>query len=251
MVNENTLIYGLIGKKIGHSYSAKYFNKLFEEKDMNAKYLLFPLENINLFPELLDKNINIHGLNVTVPYKEEVIQFLDEIDNEAREIGAINVIKVTNEEGERKLKGYNTDVFGFKASLQPLLNPGNTRALVLGTGGASKAVAYALKSLGITVTMVSRSETKGDITYNDLTKEIIQDNLLIVNTTPLGMFPEIDTCPPIPYEYITPQHLCYDVVYNPEETLFLKKSKKKGAQVKNGLEMLRLQAEGASLIWGV
>lgn len=244
---DNFKMFGLIGKKLGHSYSADFFNKKFKEETINAEYRLFPLENISLFPLLIKEYPELRGLNVTVPYKQEVMGYLSGLSKEAEEIGAVNVVKInpTN----NTLIGYNSDVYGFEKSLRPFLNPHITSALVLGTGGASKAVVYVLKKLGIKVTLVSRDKSKGDLTYDQLTKEILSGNLLIVNTTPLGMYPDVSSYPPIPYEYITPDHVCYDLVYNPEKTEFLRRCEENGAKIKNGLEMLRLQAERSWEIW--
>ena len=242
-------MYGLIGRKIGHSFSADYFNKKFERENINDTYKLFPLETINEFPKLLKDNPDIKGLNVTIPYKIDVISFLDSLSDEAIEIGAVNVIKVVNDKGNIYLKGYNTDSIGFKESLIPLLHNGIKKALILGTGGASKAVEYVLKQLDISYTFVSRTPSDKELGYDDLTKDVINDNLLIINTTPLGMYPDIDNCPPIPYEYLTDKHICFDVIYNPEETEFMKRAKEKKATVKNGLEMLHKQAIAAWAIW--
>ncbi|MCH5240922.1 MAG: shikimate dehydrogenase [Muribaculaceae bacterium] len=242
-------MYGIIGKKLGHSFSANFFNKKFKDEGINNSYELFPLPTINEFPSLLEQNPDLEGLNVTIPYKQEVIKFLDSLSEEALEIGAVNVIKFTQNNGLPYLIGYNTDSIGFKESLMPLLNPEIKKALILGTGGASKAVAYVLKNLGFETTFVSRSPKEGQLGYNDLNEEIIKENRLIVNTTPLGMYPEIDSYPPIPYEYLTDKNICYDVVYNPEETEFMKRSKARGATVKNGIEMLHLQAIAAWDIW--
>lgn len=242
-------MYGLIGKKVGHSFSADFFNKKFQKEGIDNSYLLFPLPSIDVFPTLLEENPDLEGLNVTIPYKQEVIKFLDSLSEEAIEIGAVNVIKFTKENGITYLKGYNSDCIGFRDSIKPLITPEIKKALILGTGGASKAVAYVLKNLGIDITFVSRNPKKGQLSYNRLDEEIINDNLLIVNTTPLGMFPDTETYPPIPYQFLSDKHICYDVVYNPEETEFMKKSKERGATVKNGLEMLRLQALAAWEIW--
>lgn len=242
-------MYGLIGKKLGHSFSADFFNKKFKEENIDEVYRLFPLESVAFLPALIKDNPDLKGLNVTIPYKEDVISYLDEISPEAREIGAVNVMKILRHDSGIFLKGYNTDAIGFKYSLLPLLTPDIRKALVLGSGGASKAVRFVLNSLGIYVTGVSRTEKPGYITYDELNNDIIKDNLLIVNTTPLGMFPDTETCPPIPYQFLTTSHVCYDLVYNPEETLFLKKSKNAGAKIKNGLEMLWQQALAAWDIW--
>ena len=244
-------LFGLIGKKLGHSFSANFFNNKFEKENINAHYQLFPLPEIECFPTLISQNPELKGLNVTVPYKEDVIQFLDSVSEEAREIGAVNVIKFEefSSGDSRHLRGYNSDAEGFRKSLLPLLRIDVKHALVLGSGGASKAVCYVLRNLGIEISLVSRSKEKGDFSYEELTPEIIKKNLLIINTTPVGMYPAIHACPPIPYDSLTPSHICYDLIYNPEETLFLKNAKIRGAVIKNGLEMLHLQALAAWEIW--
>lgn len=242
-------MYGLIGKKIGHSFSAIYFNNKFEKENIDEEYRLFPLETIEKFPQLLDQQPDLKGLNVTIPYKSEVIKYLDNLSPEAKEMGAVNVIKFIRDGHNLKLEGYNTDAIGFEHSLVPLLNKNIKKALVLGTGGASKAVVYVLKKLGISPTLVSRSPGNGRITYNDIDQNVLKENLLIVNTTPLGMSPDIDTYAPIPYQYLTPDHICYDVVYNPQETEFMKRSAAQGAKVKNGIEMLEKQAVAAWDVW--
>ena len=242
-------MYGLIGKKLSHSFSADFFNKKFAEEGIDATYHLLPLETIKDFPGLLQSNPEIKGLNVTIPYKEEVIPYLTELSEEAREIGAVNVIKFIEEKNNLKLVGYNSDCIGFRDSLQPLLRKDIEKALILGTGGASKAVSYVLNNLGIDFKFVSRTPKEGQLTYEDLDKQIMKDHLLIINTTPLGMFPDIKSCAPVPYEELTERHICYDLVYNPGETEFLKRSAKYGAITKNGLEMLHLQALAAWNIW--
>lgn len=242
-------MYGLIGKKINHSFSANYFNKKFKDEGIDEVYELFPLPSIEEFPALLESHPDLKGLNVTIPYKQEVIKYLDGLSEECRQIGAVNVIKFNRKDDKLTLIGYNSDYIGFKDSLIPLITKDIKNALVLGTGGASKAVCYVLETLGINYKLVSRDPSKGDLTYSQLDKEIIENNLLIVNTTPLGMFPEIDSFPPIPYQFLTPRHVCYDLVYNPMETKFMKLSQAHGSKVKNGLEMLHLQAVGAWEIW--
>lgn len=243
-------IYGLIGKNLGHSFSANYFNEKFQKERINSHYELFPLSSISEFPSLITNNPDLKGLNITIPYKQAIIPYLDKLSDEAKEVGAVNVIKFYyGNNGSQILEGYNSDVFGFKNSILPLLNSKIKNALILGNGGASKAVIYVLNNLDINVTVVSRTKEKGDITYDDLNEDIVHKNLLIVNTTPLGMFPDIDSFPRIPYQYLTSKHVCFDLVYNPLETVFLKKGKEMGATVKNGLEMLKLQADAAWEIW--
>lgn len=199
--------------------------------------------------EVISEYYNLNGLNVTIPYKEQVIPFLDELDEDAANIGAVNVIKFIHNNGDLKLKGYNSDVIGFCDSISPLLKPHMKKALVLGTGGAAKAVCYGLKKLGIQPQLVSRKSNNNAISYTELTKDIIDENHIIINTTPLGMYPNVDESPDIPYEFLTPKHLCYDLLYNPDETLFMKNAKAYGAVTKNGLEMLLLQAFASYDIW--
>lgn len=239
-------MYGLIGKPLGHSFSANFFNKKFANEEIPEHYKLFPLDSIELLPQLLGSHPDLKGLNVTIPYKQQVIPFLAELDKDAAEIGAVNVIKI-REDGS--LKGYNSDAIGFRDSITPLLRPHMKRALVLGTGGASKAVIHVLRQLGFEVLNVSRKAKEDIISYDQITPEIISTHHVIVNTTPLGMWPEIDEAPSIPYHLLTPDHLCYDLVYNPEETAFMHRAAKFGATVKNGLEMLHGQAIAAWEIW--
>ncbi len=257
--------FGIIGNPLKQSFSAKYFTEKFMREHIDADYRLFPLESIDLFPRLCAEH-QFTGLNVTLPFKETVIPYLDDLDDTARKIGAVNVIKfehgnrlkgeeVNRLTGRPRLIGYNTDTIGFSESLSSLLcqcsglsAQRSVSALVLGTGGAAKAVIYALRQMGINVHVVSRSEGY-DYTYHTLTADIIREHLLVVNCTPLGMFPDTDACADIPYEGITPQHLCYDVIYNPAETLFLSRCKAHGATVCNGLGMLYGQAQAAWRIW--
>lgn len=242
--------YGLIGYPLGHSFSKNFFNQKFESEHIDAQYVNFEIPNIKEFKDVLKYNPDLHGLNVTIPYKEQVIPYLDGLDEDARLIGAVNVIKFSHGFlGKTKLIGYNSDVIGFKRSIEPLLKPSHRRALILGTGGASKAVFHGLKKLAVEPVFVSRTAKEGCLTYGELTREIIDQHTIIVNTTPLGMFPNVDSCPDIPYEWLTPDHLLYDLLYNPDETLFMKKGKERGATVKNGLEMLLLQAFAAWQIW--
>jgi shikimate dehydrogenase len=236
--------YGLIGFPLKNSFSANYFNQKFAEQGLDAVYQNFALEDIEAFPELIKNNKDLHGLNVTIPYKQHVIPFLNQVDVVARQIGAVNTIKFT----QNKLIGYNTDVFGFEKSILPLLKPWHQSALVLGTGGASKAVNYVLNKLGIKHTHVGRKANEG-LLYEELDKSNMRSNQIIINCTPLGMFPLVDDYPLIPYQYITNLHLVYDLIYLPEETLFLKQARENGAVTKNGLEMLTLQAEKAWQIW--
>ncbi|WP_075342022.1 shikimate dehydrogenase family protein [Tenacibaculum agarivorans] len=242
-------LFGLLGKNISYSFSRGYFTEKF--KSLNLKdheYVNFDIQVIDELYDILKRNeANLKGMNVTIPYKEEVIPFLDKIDRKAKKIGAVNTIKITK---SGKLKGYNTDFYGFRNSLKPLLKKEHKKALILGTGGASKAIAYALKKLGIQYTFVSRTKKNEKmLTYGELTENIIKEYLLIVNTTPLGTHPNTSGKPDIPYNFITDKHILYDLIYNPSETLFLKLGKEKGATIKNGLEMLELQAEKAWEIW--
>jgi shikimate dehydrogenase len=242
--------YGLLGYPLGHSFSKNYFNQKFEAEKINAEYLNFEIPNIKNIKEVLKENPDLRGLNVTIPYKEQVIPFLDELDKDASVIGAVNVIKFAKGMfGKQKLIGFNSDIIGFKQSIAPLLTPKHRKALILGTGGASKAVFHGLKQLGVGSTLVSRKEKEFCITYEEITPEIMKSYTVIVNTTPLGMYPNINSCPNIPYDLLTPDHLLYDLLYNPDETLFMKKGKEKGAVVKNGLEMLLLQAFASWEIW--
>ena len=238
--------FGLIGYPLSHSFSKGYFSEKFQKESIfDCQYDIFPLEKIEDFVELCAQHKNIVGLNVTIPYKEKIIPFLDELDDEAKAIGAVNTIKFTN----GKMIGYNTDCFGFEMSLKPLLKAHHNSALILGTGGASKAVEYVLKKLGISFQYVSRTKSSTSISYNDVNSFIIQHSTLIINSTPIGMYPNVDIAPNIPYDAITNQHLLYDLIYNPEETQFLTEGKIRGAQTKNGLEMLYLQAERSWEIW--
>lgn len=240
--------YGLVGFPLSHSFSQKYFEEKFKKENISdCEFVNFILENISDFPNLIKTNPHLNGLSVTIPHKESVMEFLDDIDESAKKVGAVNCVRVSRQSSVVKLKGFNTDVFGFEQSLKPLLKPHHTHALILGTGGASKAVVNILDKSKIKFKYVSR--TKGDIFYSALNQSIIEENTLIINTTPLGMFPNINECPDIPYEFLSSKHLLYDLTYNPEESLFLKKGKEKGAQIKNGLEMLHLQAEKAWEIW--
>lgn len=245
--------YGLIGYPLAHSFSAKFFTEKFNREEIDAEYLNFEIEDILEIRRVILFNQYLRGLNVTIPYKEKVIPFLHTLSPEAEKIGAVNTIKIKRLKGDMyfyELTGYNTDYIGFKKSLLPLINPEvHKKALILGTGGASKAIAYALTSLGIDWIYVSRTKGEGRISYNELTSDIMADRKLIVNTTPLGTYPDIENCPGIPYSMLTDDHLLYDLVYNPEETLFLRKGREQGAMIKNGKEMLELQAIEAWRIW--
>lgn len=238
--------YGLIGKNISYSFSRGYFKKKFEAMELkNHVYQNFDLSSISEFPTIFKNTKNVKGLNVTIPYKEEVMEFLNDIDDAAKKIGAVNTIKV----GEDGLKGFNTDAYGFKKSLEPNLKKHHQKGLILGTGGASKAIAYVLEELGITYTFVSRSGKNNGYTYKDLTNDIIKEHTLIVNCSPVGTFPDIEQKPDIPYQEINEEHLLFDLIYNPEETAFLKAGKENGATICNGYKMLEYQAEKSWEIW--
>lgn len=241
--------FGLIGYPLSHSFSKKYFTEKFEkEKISDCRYNNYSIESIEMLHDIIKNENTICGLNVTIPYKEKVIQYMDEMDDAAAEIGAVNTIKVYYD-GAMKLKGFNTDCYGFYESIKPFLNKKHKKALILGTGGASKAVAYSLKELGIEYSYVSRyPKNKEHLSYFNL-NNILNEYMVIVNTSPLGMYPNIDSFPEIPYNEIGKEHILYDLVYNPEETVFLKKGKLKGAVTINGLNMLHLQAEKAWEIW--
>ena len=237
--------YGIIGYPLGHSFSRGFFTEKFARESIDAQYLNFEIPDVAMLSDVLRDNPELRGLNVTLPHKQAVIPLLDEMSEEAMEIGAVNVIRVRN----GKLKGFNSDIIGFTNSIKPLLQPHHRKALVLGTGGASKAIRVGLNRMGIEWTYVSRSPRDGMVTYEDITAETLQEYTVIVNCSPVGMFPKVDAAPAIPYELLSPQHLLFDCVYNPEETLFMKKGRKQGATVKNGLEMLHLQAIASWNFW--
>lgn len=240
--------YGLIGKTLGHSFSKSFFTEKFQNETIEAQYDLFELPEISQFPCLIQQH-TFYGLNVTIPYKETVIQYLDELDHIAKEIGAVNTIKFQRKNGRTSLKGYNTDIIGFTNSITPHLQKVHDKALILGTGGASKAIAFALEKLGIEYTFVSRNKQEGILTYHELTEEIIHQNKLIINCTPIGTFPNCDIAPSIPYKHITKEHFLYDLIYNPAKTLFCQMGEDKGAITLNGLEMLHGQAIASWTIW--
>ncbi len=242
-------LYGLLGYPLGHSFSRTYFNNKFAQEGINAEYVNFELPAIEQLPQVLATHPQLQGFNVTIPYKQAVIAYLDDITPEAREIGAVNVVRVTRQGQDVHLNGYNSDIIGFCDSLRPMLKASHRQALVLGTGGASKAVCCGLEQLGIGWTYVSRHATSGQLTYADLTDEVMHSHTLIVNCTPLGMFPNVGTCPDIPYNRLTPDHLLYDLVYNPEPTLFMQRGAAQGATTKGGLEMLHRQAEASWQFW--
>ncbi|MDZ4844923.1 MAG: shikimate dehydrogenase [Chitinophagales bacterium] len=239
--------FGLIGNPLGHSFSKKYFTEKFATEFINETvYENFELPKIDLLRNVVAENPDLRGLNVTIPYKEAVIRYLDELSDDALEIGAVNTIKISS----GKLKGFNTDYIGFTRSLIPLLKPSHKKALILGTGGSSLAVKYALEKLGIEYLIVSRNPfEENEIGYDAVNESLLNEHTLLINTTPVGMFPDVSNAPEIPYQFLGEQHLLFDLIYNPEETIFLKSGKEKGATTKNGSEMLALQAEEAWKIW--
>ena len=273
--------YGLIGYPLGHSFSRKFFTEKFEKEGIDAQYLNFEIPSIEEFPEIIKNNPELRGLNVTIPYKQQVMQYLNEISEEAKAIGAVNVVRIERpspqpspimgretmrnagnkpdglpikgdmSEGLRgSLIGYNSDVIGFVESIRPLLKAHHKKALILGTGGASKAIRYGLEEkLGMKTLFVSRSAREGMITYEEVTAEVLKEYEVIVNCSPVGMYPHVDECPALPYEAMNENNLLYDLVYNPLETLFMKKGAEQGATVKNGLEMLHLQAIASWKFW--
>lgn len=241
------LKFGLVGKNIDYSFSRGYFNTKFKNENLNCVYVNFDLKHINRLPTIINQTNHLKGLNVTIPYKEAIIPYLDGLDKRAKAIGAVNTVRLTN---QNQLIGYNTDYLGFKKSLQNHLRPEHKTALVLGTGGASKAIAYALQTMNIAFDFVSRSlSAKAKFLYTDLTPDIIKVYPIIINCTPIGTFPKVNACPDIPYEGIGPRHVCYDLIYNPEQTKFLSCAELQGATAVNGLDMLHIQAEEAWKIW--
>lgn len=244
--------YGIIGFPLGHSFSRGFFTEKFAREGIDAQYLNFEIPDVTMLRDVLRDNPELRGLNVTLPHKQAVIPLLDELSDEAREIGAVNVIKVEfspfKGESGRVLKGFNSDIIGFTESIRPLLQPWHKKALILGTGGASKAIRVGLSRLGLEWTYVSR-QNSSLLNYSALTPEVMEDYTVIVNCTPVGMFPKVDEAPNIPYECLTPRHLLFDCVYNPEDTLFMQRGREQGATVKNGLEMLHLQALASWRFW--
>lgn len=243
--------YGLIGYPLKHSFSKGYFNDKFDAEHIDAEYVNFEIPSIRELKTILTEHPNLKGLNVTIPYKEQVIPYLDRLSENAQLIGAVNVIKIERSKGKiKKLTGFNSDIIGFKQSIAPLLQPHHKRALILGTGGAAKAIYYGLEQLGIVSTYVAREkQSDAVITYNELNVHDLTAHTIIVNCTPVGMWPHVDECPKIPYEYLTDRHLLYDLLYNPNETLFMRSGARQGATVKNGLEMLLLQAFAGWEFW--
>ena len=241
--------FGLIGNPLDHSFSKQYFTEKFEKENIMARYENYPLGSIDQIKELVEDQADLLGLNITIPYKTQVLDYLDEIDDAAADIGAVNTIKILRTGKQLFLKGYNTDIYGFKTSLIPLLNPSVKSALILGTGGACLAVKAGLTELGIAYTTVSRYSERGDMQYEDLSGEFIENQSLIINTSPLGMYPNTEEYPDIPYEYLSGKTILYDLVYNPSETKFMMLGRGKDCIVKNGLSMLQLQADKAWEIW--
>lgn len=241
--------YGLIGYPLGHSFSKNFFNQKFEDEGVDAVYENFEIPSVEVMQEVVDKNPNLKGLNVTIPYKQKVLPFLDSITPEAQAIGAVNVIKVIHSGKKTVLKGYNSDVIGFTKSIEPMLEKFHKKALILGTGGASKAIDYGLRSLGLETVFVSRFKRDNTIQYGDITPEVVKEYNVIVNCTPCGMYPHADECPQLPYEAMDEHTILYDLIYNPDQTLFMKKGAEYGANTKNGLEMLLLQAFASWDIW--
>ncbi len=245
--DKSKLKFGLVGQNISYSFSRGYFAEKFKREALSHSYVNFDIPSIEALDDIIKETPNLKGLNVTIPYKEAVIPMLDDLNKRARKIGAVNTIRITR---YQKLIGYNTDYYGFKSSLRPHLKKYHKRALILGTGGASKAIAYALKKLKIQYDYVSRSEKEGvKFLYSDLTDDIISSYHIIINCTPIGTFPNVNECPDIPYDAITEKHILYDLIYNPEQTKFLSCGDMKGATTINGLEMLELQAEKSWDIW--
>lgn len=241
--------YGLLGYPLGHSFSARFFAEKFRREGIDAEYVNFEMPAVDGLRAFIGADPALCGLNVTIPHKQAVVPLLDVLTDEARAIGAVNVIAIGRREGSLRLVGANTDAVGFRRSIEPLLRPCHRRALVLGTGGASRAVVYVLRQLGIEPVYVSRTERQGAFTYAALTADVVREYRVIVNCSPVGMYPHTDECPALPYDALTEDHLLYDLVYNPEETLFMRRGRERGATVKNGLEMLHLQALAAWDVW--
>lgn len=243
-------IYGLIGYPLKHSFSRKFFTGKFERENIDAQYLNFEIEDASLFPSIIEQYPNIKGLNVTIPYKEKVIHYLDDLDSQAAAVGAVNVIKIICKGTHTVLKGYNSDVIGFQNSIAPFVSNGiHKKALILGTGGASKAVKKGLENLGLETIYISRTFGEGRFLYSDIDENMLREYTVIVNTSPLGTYPDVHEAPDIPYHLLGTANMLYDLVYNPDETKFLRLGKKQGAVVKNGAEMLELQAIAAWEIW--
>ena len=245
-------LYGLIGYPLVHSFSMDFFNEKFAAEDIDAQYINFEIDDLGLLWEIIAEYPNLYGLNVTAPYKESIIPYLDSLDEDAEQVGAVNVIRFIRDSHDgslRELRGYNSDVAGFEKTLDEVLTPGRDAAMILGTGGAAKAVSTALRRHGVKVQLVSRRKTEHTVVYEEITRAMVSQHKLIVNATPLGKYPDDNLCPDFPYRFLTPEHMCYDLIYNPEETLFMKKSAQHGAATKNGIEMLLLQAFDSYDIW--
>lgn len=241
--------YGIIGFPLGHSFSRGFFTEKFRREGIEAEYLNFPIEDVGELQKILEQHPTLRGLNVTLPHKQAVIPLLDAVDPKAQAIGAVNVIRVRWHDGKPLLKGFNSDVIGFTRSIRPLLKQHHRKALVLGTGGASRAIRTGLESLGVEWRYVSRTPHEGRFTYDDLTPEVLREYPVVVNCSPVGMFPHVDECPALPYEALSGENLLFDLVYNPEETLFMRRGAEQGAVVKNGLEMLHIQAVASWEFW--
>ncbi|MEL7586135.1 MAG: shikimate dehydrogenase [Prolixibacteraceae bacterium] len=244
--------YGLIGYRLGHSFSKRFFTEKFEKENLkDHEYVNFELDSIEEFPGLFKRHDHLYGLNCTIPYKQQIMPFLDEIHQEAAAAGAVNTIRIIRQAGRQQLIGYNTDIYGFEHSFRPLLREQHKKALILGTGGASKAVKYVLNKLQIDfLSATTKAEPgSGEIPYQDISVPLLKDFLIVIQTTPLGMFPNTASCPELPWDALTSNHLLFDLVYNPEETLFMKRGRERGATVKGGLEMLHLQAIRSWEIW--
>ena len=242
--------FGLIGYPLQHSFSKKFFTEKFQKEAIEAEYLNFEIPTLKEFRNILASTPHLCGLNVTIPYKEKIIPYLNGLAESAQEVGAVNVIQIIKRQNEIITMGHNSDAYGFMESIKPLIDSKiHTKALVLGTGGASKAILQGLMKLNIEPQLVSRKRRKGILGYEDLTPEVISQHKVIINCTPVGTYPNVNRCPDLPYERISSKHLLYDLVYNPETTLFLKKGKAQGAQTINGLKMLYLQAERSWEIW--
>ena len=241
--------YGLIGFPLEHSFSKNYFNEKFANEGIDAEYINFEIPSVAHLKEVLASNPDLKGLNVTLPYKEQVVPMLDSLSEEAKAIGAVNVIKITKKGKKNILKGFNSDVLGFMHSIEPMLEPLHKKALILGTGGASKSINYGLQKLGLETKFVSRTKREGMFTYGEITPAVIEEYKVIVNCTPVGMYPHFEECPILPYAAMDSHTLLYDLIYNPDETLFLQKGRHQGAVTKNGLEMLLLQAFASWEFW--
>ncbi|MCF0198781.1 MAG: shikimate dehydrogenase [Bacteroidaceae bacterium] len=241
------ILYGLIGFPLGHSFSRQFFTDKFQSEGIDAAYLNFEIPDARQLLDIVRVHPNLRGLNCTIPHKQAILPLLHELSPEAQRIGAVNVIRIR----EGRLTGYNSDIIGFKKSLRPLLQPHHHKALVLGTGGASKAICLGLEQLGLEWRYVSRTPRQGHFCYEDVTPEVLREFTVIVNCSPVGMHPHYNECPPLPYESLTTKHLLYDLVYNPEVTLFMQRGQAQGAVVKNGLEMLHLQAQASWELWNL